>query len=139
MAKRVVTTYVCDLCGADLGDDHEQFIFGVAGVLYSLDLCRADAVATRAQAERWASSGSSAGRYRSFGEPQLLPRVDPPVAKRPERSPFELAAIRRWAREQGMPVSERGRIARPIVEQFDAARAELAALAERASTDATDS
>jgi hypothetical protein len=138
MAKRVVTTFFCDLCGADLGTDRHPFIFGVSGVLYSLDLCPADALATQAQADRWAAAGSSAGRYRSFGEPQLLPRVEPTVARRPERSPFELAAIRRWAREQGIAVSERGRIARSVVEQYNAARAELATLAEQASNDAAD-
>ena len=125
MGRQVITTYVCDLCGVELGSDRQRVTFGSEDSLYALDLCPRDGREVTDALARWRSAGTSTGRYRSFGVPQQLARADRPAtrsAPAPERSPFEVAAIRRWAREQGIAVSERGRVARTVVEQYDAAR-----------------
>lgn len=125
MGRQVITTYVCDLCGTELGSDRQHVAFGSEDSLYELDLCPRDGREVSDALARWRSAGTATGRYRSFGVPQQLARVNRPArraAAAPERSPFEVAAIRRWAREQGIEVSERGRIARAVVEQYDDAR-----------------
>ena len=130
MGRRVITTFVCDLCGVDLGPDRQRVEFGTGEVLYRLDLCPRDGREIGDALARWRSAGTSTGRYRSFGEPQQLDRVERPATRSspaPERSPFEVAAIRRWARDQGIEVSDRGRIAKAVIDQFDRARGQSAA------------
>jgi hypothetical protein len=125
MGRQVITTYVCDLCGAELGSDRQRVSFGSAETLYDMDLCPRDGREVTDALSRWRSAATASGRYRAYGTPQQLARVERPAARAPsapERSPFEVAAIRRWAREQGIEVSERGRVARSVVEQYDAAR-----------------
>lgn len=125
MGRQVITTYVCDLCGTELGPDRHHVAFGSEDSLFELDLCPRDGREVTDALSRWRSAGTATGRYRSFGIPQQLGRVERPAvraAPAPERSPFEVAAIRRWARDQGIDVSERGRVARAVIEQYDAAR-----------------
>ena len=125
MGRQVITTYVCDLCGSELGSDRQRVTFGSDDSLYALDLCPRDAREVADALARWRSAGTATGRYRSYGVPQQLARTERPAtraAASPERSPFEVAAIRRWARENGIDVSERGRVARAVVEQYDNAR-----------------
>ncbi len=58
------------------------------------------------------------GRRANGGKPSRRPR---PAEGERRRRPEELRAIRQWAREQGLQVSERGRIAGDILAQYDAA------------------
>ena len=125
MGRQVITTYVCDLCGIELGADRQHVTFGSDDSLYALDLCPRDGREVSDALARWRSAGTETGRFRAYGVPQQLARSNRPATRTspaPERSPFEVAAIRRWARENGIEVSERGRVARAVVEQYDDAR-----------------
>jgi hypothetical protein len=114
MAKRVQVTLVCDLHD-DETPAGETVTFGLDGSAYEIDLCDEhvgqlrDSFAGYVGAARRASGrGPSAGR--SAGG-----------ARRRNRGSGEAAAIREWAREQGLPVPERGRIPADLAEKYAAA------------------
>jgi Lsr2 len=111
VAQKTVVTLVDDLDG---GEADETVSFGLDGSTYEIDLSSAnagklrDALATYVGSARRSSraSGAGGGRGRSA-----------------RRSSNNSAAIRAWAREQGLNVNERGRIPGDIVTQYDKAHA----------------
>jgi hypothetical protein len=109
MAQRVVTERFDDLDGSPAV---EIVRFGYAGREYEIDL----------NEEHAAALDEALATYIEHAR-----RVDKPQPRRgrradgERRSPHELRAIRQWAREQGLQVSERGRIAADIVAKYDAA------------------
>lgn len=92
------TLVLCDDCG-EKGQEHSV---SLDGKTYSLDLCPAcwkkhtSALVTLASPGKRAYSGSG-------------------------RSKEELAAIRAWAKSKKMPVGEKGRINKTILDAYDAA------------------
>jgi hypothetical protein len=112
VAQKTVVTLVDDLDG---GEADETVSFGLDGTTYEIDLSSAnagrlrDALATYVGSARRGSgraSGGGGGRGRAA-----------------RRSSNNSAAIRAWAREQGLNVNERGRIPGDIVTQYDKAHA----------------
>jgi hypothetical protein len=115
MAKRVQVTLVCDLHD-DETPAGETVTFALDGSAYEIDLCADHAGQMRdgfagyvGAARRATGRGSSGGR--SGGESR----------RRRNRGSGEAAAIREWAREQGLPVPERGRIPADLAEKYAAA------------------
>src|SRR5512147_954094 len=108
MAERVVRQLVDDLDGSEAV---ETVRFGYVGREYEIDLNEEHAAALD---EAFAPYVEHARRADG-----VKPRRARPAEER--RSPEELRAIRRWAREQGLQVSDRGRIAADIVAKYDAA------------------
>ncbi|MEV0388167.1 Lsr2 family protein [Nonomuraea sp. NPDC050643] len=113
MAKRVIESFVDDIDG---GDAVGTTNFALDGTDYEIDLSGSNrellekALApfiTKARAVR--ADKSVRGRRQGTGSTRSLNR---------EKS----TEIRRWAKAQGLPVSERGRIAATVVEQYEAAR-----------------
>src|SRR5512135_1325782 len=98
MAQRVITERVDDLDGSPAV---ETVRFGYAGRDYEIDLSEEHA----AELDELLAPFIEHGR-RAEGQ---------------QRSPTELHAIRQWAREQGLQVSDRGRIAADILAKYDAA------------------
>src|SRR3954447_12285905 len=104
MAKRI--TLVCDLHG-DETPAGETVTFGLDGSTYDIDLCSDHAGELRDSFARYVgvaqrasgSRGGGAGRAPSGGG-----------RRRRNRGSGEAAAVREWARSQGLPVPERGRI-----------------------------
>ncbi|MFC4122115.1 histone-like nucleoid-structuring protein Lsr2 [Nonomuraea zeae] len=112
MAKRIVESFVDDIDGSEAGGTTR---FALDGTSYEIDLSGTNrdqlekALApfiTKARAVR--ADRSLRGRRAGAATPRTVTR---------EKS----TEIRRWAKAQGLPVSERGRIAATVVEQYEAA------------------
>jgi len=107
MARTVLVVITDDLDGSPGAG---TVTFGLDGVSYEIDLAQpnrarlGDALAPFIAAGRRVSRG---GRWRGAGRP-APPRVD-------------RAAVRAWAREAGLAVSERGRISAEVMRQYQAA------------------
>ena len=108
MAKQTIVTLVDDLDGSEA---EEQIEFGVDGKSYEIDLSASnsqklrDALAPFVAAARRAGGSS---RRRSGGSAPARPVVD-----REQNQ-----AIREWAQQQGMKISERGRIPASVLEAY---------------------
>ena len=106
MAQKVTVQLVDDLDG---GTANETVTFGLDGNAYDIDLSTANAAALRQALARYIAAGR---RSRS-----AVPRRTRLRATGDSRS----ALIRAWAREQGIPVNERGRISADVARRYDAA------------------
>jgi nucleoid-associated protein Lsr2 len=106
MAQRVTVALEDDLDG---GPADKTVRFEVGGAAYEIDLSTKNASAFRRQLTPFIEHARKAGR----GQPRRSART---VASR-QRS----ADIRAWAKDQGISVSERGRIPASVVEQYQAA------------------
>jgi len=107
MVRTVSVVITDDLDGSP---DAETVTFGIDGASHEIDLGEAnrtrlaDALAPFIDAARRVGRG---GRRRGAGRP---------AGERVDR-----AAVRAWAREAGLAVSERGRISAEVMRQFEAA------------------
>ncbi|MGL4832337.1 MAG: histone-like nucleoid-structuring protein Lsr2 [Propionibacteriaceae bacterium] len=106
MAQRVHVVVVDDIDGSD---NAETVRFGLDGVDYEIDLGSANAEKLRADLQTWVAKARRVGGRKQMKKTGA------------GRSATELAAIRDWARKNGMTVSDRGRISAEIVAKYDAA------------------
>ena len=106
MAQRVSIELEDDLDG---GPADETLRFGLGGAEYEIDLSKKNASKFRWQIAPYIEHARRAGR----GQRRR------PV--RPASSRERSGDIRTWAKDQGIPVSERGRIPASVVEQYQAA------------------
>ena len=106
MAQRVIVTLEDDLSGGP-ADETVRFAFG--GAEYEIDLTAKNAKAFRKKLAPFIEHARKAGR----GQRRRPGRT----ASSRERS----TDIRAWAKDQGITVSDRGRIAASVAEQYDAA------------------
>lgn len=109
MAKTLITTD--DLDGST---DAETIRFSYNGTSYTIDLAKRNRTAFEKAlkpyidvAEKTSGRRSSAatGRSRSGG-------------RRRRSSAVDLASVRAWARENGIEVSERGRVAQSVIDAY---------------------
>jgi hypothetical protein len=112
MAQRVQVTLVCDVHDGEV-EGEETIQFGVDGRSYEIDVCAQHASALRdayapyiGAGRRLSSNQGRGGRSRQSASVQH--GVDP-------------AAVRAWARQSGIKVSERGRIGADVIERYTAA------------------
>jgi hypothetical protein len=107
MARSVAVVVTDDIDGSP---DAETVTFGLDGVTYEIDL----STGNRARLERDFAPYIEAGRRISRGRNRgsqgrsAGPRID-------------RAAVRAWAKENGIQVSERGRISAQLMSQYEAA------------------
>lgn len=111
MAQKVTVLLVDDIDG---GAADETVSFSLDGVSYEIDLSSKNAssfrdsfaqyVGTARRVGSRASSGRTSGRRRASGDNRT-------------------AQIREWARSNGHPVNERGRISATLVEAYEKAHA----------------
>lgn len=109
----------------------QTFRFAVDDVDYEIDLRPVHAERFRADTARWIAAATrdeepvAQGRRRT--DDLSSPAVSPdPAASTPRvvsRDRYQLAAVRAWAKGQGIVVSSRGRVPRHVLERFDAAHA----------------
>ena len=107
MAKSVHVVINDDLDGSE---DAETVSFGFDGVSYEIDLSEKN----RAKLQKAFAPFVEHGRHvtqrrRSSATRTTGPRID-------------RASIRTWAKEQGLHVSERGRISAEVMEKYEASR-----------------
>jgi hypothetical protein len=106
MAQRVTVALEDDIDGG-VAAETVRFAFG--GADYEIDLSKKNATAFRKQLAPFIEHARKAGRSSSR-------RAGRTAASR-QRS----GDIRAWAKDQGLAVSERGRIPASVVEQYQAA------------------
>jgi nucleoid-associated protein Lsr2 len=106
MAQKITVALEDDLDG---GPADETVQFGLGGTEYEIDLSTKNATAFRRQLAPFIEHARKAGR----GQRRRPGRT----ASSRERS----ADIRAWAKDQGITVSDRGRISASVAEQYEAA------------------
>ena len=106
MAQRVTVVLEDDLDG---GPADETVRFGFGGAEYEIDLSKKNAAAFRKKITPFLEHARKAGRGPARG------------AARTTASRQLSSGIRAWAKDQGITVSERGRIPASVVEQYQAA------------------
>jgi hypothetical protein len=115
VARRTVTILTCDLCQApDEAAEVTTLRFGYSGRDYELDVCAAHGEEVRAALSGWARQGRVAG---SATPEARARRAGSPV--RPDKA--QVDAIRRWARDNGYAVTDRGRVPERVMDAFQAA------------------
>jgi hypothetical protein len=107
MAKTLTVIVQDDLDGSD---GAETVTFGFDGVAYEIDLSKVN----RAKLE------SAVGPYMEAGR-RVSPGRRTSATRRTQQPRFDRAAVRTWARENGLKVSERGRISTELLEKYNAA------------------
>ncbi len=107
VARKVSVVTTDDVDGSP---DAETVSFGLDGVSYEIDLAAANKTRLAAAVAPYIAAGRKVSRGRRGRAPQ------PTTGGRVDR-----AAVRAWAREAGMAVSERGRISTQIMSQYEAA------------------
>jgi len=113
MAQKVQVLLVDDLDG---GEAEETVSFAVDGSSYEIDLSQKNAEELRdafakyvGAARKAGRSSGSGGRSSSAGRSRGSAAMDRDQA----------AAIRSWAKKQGLKVSDRGRIPASIIDQYN--------------------
>jgi len=110
MAQRVQVILVCDLHG-DETPGTQTVSFGLDGSSYEIDLCDAHASEMRDGVGRYVGVARRASGRAGRGSGR----------RRSRHGGGEAAQIREWARSQGLPVPERGRIPADLAEKYAAA------------------
>jgi hypothetical protein len=103
MARKTIVVLQDDLDG---GPADETLHFGIGGLEYEIDLSEKNAAKLRKQLAPFVEHARKAGRA-----PRRVTRTA--ASRRRSRD------IRAWAREHGIPLSERGRIPASVVEQYE--------------------
>lgn len=115
MASRVQVTLVDDLDGES--EAVETVLFGLDGTTYEIDLSAEHAAELREFLTPFAGAARRAGRG---GKASVVPG---PRRGRAGKSGPDPKAVRAWARENGIEVTDRGRMAADVIAQYEAANA----------------
>jgi hypothetical protein len=107
MAKTTITQITDDLDGSK---DAATYSFAWQGTEYSIDLSSKNFKALDKLLRPYIDAGEKVTRRSNSSRRSSAP---------PARKDF--TSIREWAKSQGLEVSDRGRIPRAIVEQYEAA------------------
>ncbi len=107
MARKVHVVLEDDIDGSA---GAETVVFALDGKTYEIDLSEENAAALRESFAQWIGAGR---RVSAQGSPEARPRS----ARRGQ----DTAAIRAWAVDQGIKVSNRGRISADLRARYEAA------------------
>ena len=114
MAQKVTVSLVDDVDGSTAAETVE---FGIDGVSYEIDLSDSNAKKLRDALAGYVTHARRAGgRRRAAGGGTRR------AAARPSVDREQNAAIRDWARKQGMNISDRGRIPAEVLEAYHKGR-----------------
>ncbi|GAA2063256.1 histone-like nucleoid-structuring protein Lsr2 [Williamsia deligens] len=108
MAKRVTVTLVDDVDDSSSADETVEF--AIDGVAYEIDLSRSNAERLRSELHTWVRHARPVNGS-----------ARPAAATGNGVGQGTTAAIREWARRNGIGVSSRGRVASDVVELYNAA------------------
>lgn len=120
MAQKVITELVDDLDGSEADQTVE---FGLGGVSFEIDLSDENAERLREGLRDYIDVARRVGRHGTPGRGRKARAAASTTSRNGSRAktePEQFAAIREWARRQGMTVSDRGRIPADIRAAFDA-------------------
>lgn len=107
---RVMAKTVAIVDDIDQSPNAETVTFSLNGRRYEIDLAKKNRQAFEKALKPYIDAAQTVSTRRTASRGRR--------AGRPKR---DLAAIREWAHEQGYEVSDRGRVAQAIVEEYDAA------------------
>lgn len=107
MAKKTTVTLVDDLDGSQA---EEQVMFAVDGRTYEIDLSAANVARLRDALAPFISAARRTGARRGSASTAAVPRQ---TTDREQNQ-----AIREWAGQQGMKISERGRIPSNVLDAY---------------------
>jgi Lsr2 len=105
MAKQIQVVITDDIDG---GEAHETIAFGLDGSSLEIDLNKLNAAQFRKTVAPYIEHGRRVSRGRGR-------------AARPARDRGHSSDVREWAKQQGIKVSERGRIPASVVADYEAA------------------
>lgn len=111
VAKKTTVTLVDDMDGSQA---EEQVSFAVDGRTYEIDLSSANSARLRDALAPFISAARRAGGRRGSAGAAATPR--------PSTDREQNQAIREWAVQHGMKISERGRIPSNVLEAYHANR-----------------
>lgn len=118
MAKTTITQISDDLDGSK---DAEEVSFSFRGVEYSIDLGKKNQAAFEKALKPYLGAATKVSKRPSrsgSGRSAATPKKRARDAGKQSGSGQDLAAVREWARSKGIEVSERGRVARSVLEQY---------------------
>ena len=110
MAQRTTVVLTDDVDG---GEATETVQFGVEGVQYEIDLNEENAEKLRRAVSLYVEHGRRVGGRRGSAGGS-----GSSAGTAPAGDGVDNAAVRAWAREQGIEVSDRGRIKSDVIQQF---------------------
>lgn len=114
MAQQVRTILVDDIEGTEITQGAGEAIqFGIDGVAYQIDLSDKNAANMRDAFKFYTDHARRVG-----GRRQARPARSGAITRTDKA---QLEAIRRWARDNGHQVSDRGRIRKEVMDAFEAA------------------
>lgn len=116
MAQKIQVLLVDDLDG---GEASETITFAVDGVSYEIDLADKNAQKFRKALQPFQEKARQMGRRQASRNGSSRTQRPKPAANVSKKAGTE--EIRQWAKEQGMQVADRGRIAANIVKQYEEA------------------
>ncbi|MEU5577764.1 Lsr2 family protein [Streptomyces huasconensis] len=111
MAQKVQVLLIDDLKG---GEADETVTFALDGKSYEIDLSSKNADKLRGALEEFIKAGRRTGGKASAGNRGR-------TSAKASGSSADTAAIRSWAKENGMEVNDRGRVPASIREAYEAA------------------
>jgi len=114
MARKITETIISDLHPEKELTADETVWFALDGVEYEIDLTDSDASRLRKVMDEFIDAARPVSRHQRGGGTGRKEKRDSAARHRS-------SAIRAWAQERGIPVSERGRIPQEVVLQYDAA------------------
>lgn len=118
MAQKVQVILVDDFDG---GDADETVTFALDGASYEIDLSTDNAAALREAFAPYVGAARRVGG-RSGGSGRSGRRAaSRPSGRSAASGSGSTAEIREWARQNGLPVNERGRISASVLEAYEAA------------------
>lgn len=118
MAQRVTVEMVDDLDGT-ASDAVATVTFALDGVQYEIDLAEQNADRLREALGEFVSAAHRIGGRAQKGTARRNPRAASQTREQNQ-------AIRDWARENGWPMSERGRIPADVIAAYENAQADAA-------------
>jgi hypothetical protein len=113
MAQRIQVLLVCDLHD-DETPGTETVRFGLDGASYEIDVCDRHAAELRDRLAGYVGAGRRTGARGELSAGRTRRR-------RSRGGSGDAARIREWARSQGLPVPERGRIPAELTAKYAAA------------------
>src|SRR5262249_48950043 len=113
MARQVIHELIDDLDGSPA---QETVQFGFKGKIFEIDLNERNAGALTD------CFGEYADRAREIGRLPSAPRSSRVQRTVKSTPPVDTAAVRAWAMERGVPVSDRGRLPASVIEAYEDAR-----------------
>ncbi|HEV2639402.1 MAG TPA: Lsr2 family protein [Actinocrinis sp.] len=110
MVQKVEVTLIDDIDGSTAD---EVITFGLAGKSYEIDLSTKNAKKMRTALEPYVAAA------RKVTSPQKT--TGRGSSRQAASDTLDTAAIREWAKDAGLPISDRGRISADVVEKYKAA------------------